>query len=200
MSKLQFSLLRKLRRSDFLTSVQVGQKWDFDFQPTWSEVCFLFPTSCREVGFRNSVQLGQNYFFEIFSWNASKNAVLVGYHWERFFLRSLTKTPIPSATTWRNILKSRRRSTHKKFSFGGYHLRRTMDKKRFSPATTWKEILMYRVRIWKFLLEVYEDCFPKPVDKSLLNVLTSRGIFFWSRWKLLFEIPNTVRDIQKLDG
>ena len=47
-SKLQFSLLRKLRRSDFLTSVQVGQKWDFDFQPTWSEVCFLFPTSCRE--------------------------------------------------------------------------------------------------------------------------------------------------------
>ena len=46
----------------------------------------------------------------------------------------------------------------------------------------------------------FSKSYPKPVDKSLLNVLTSRGIFFCSRWKLLFEIPNIVRDIQKLDG
>ena len=92
--------------------------------------------------------------------------------------------PIPSATTWKNILKNCRRSTHKKFGFPGYHLKRNLP---------------YRVRICKFLLEVYEDCFPKPVDKSFPNVLTSRGIFFWSRWKSLFEIPNIVRDIQKLD-
>ena len=62
--------------------------------------------------------------------------------------------------------------------------------------------MLSRVRIWKFLLEVYEGVFkifPKPVDKSPLNVLTSRGIFFWFRWKLLFEIPNIVRDIQNLD-
>lgn len=51
-----------------------------------------------------------------------------------------------------------------------------------------------------FFLEVYEESFPKTVDKSLLNVLTSRGIFFWSRWNSLFEILNTVRDTQKLDG
>ena len=188
MSKLYSSLLCKLRRSDF------------NFCPSWSEVCFLFPTSCREVGFENSVQLGQNYFFVNFSWNASKIAFLVGYHWERFFLRSLTKTSIPSATTWRNILKNCRRSTHKKFGFLGYHLRTTMDKMPFSPATTWREILLCKVRMWMFFLEVYEDCSPKPVDKSLLNVLTSRGIFFWSRWKSLFESPNIVRDIQKLDG
>ena len=45
----------------------------------------------------------------------------------------------------------------------------------------------------------FSKSFPKPVDKSLLNVLTSRGIFFWFRWKLPFEIPNIVRDIQNLD-
>ena len=54
--------------------------------------------------------------------------------------------------------------------------------------------------MWKFFLEVYEERLPKTVDNSLLNVITSRGIFFWSRWKTLFEIPNIVRDIQKLDG
>ena len=35
----------------------------------------------------------------IFPWSSSKNASLGGYHWERFFLRVLPKTPIPSATT-----------------------------------------------------------------------------------------------------
>ena len=37
----------------------------WDFRPTWLEVGFLFPTTCREVDFRNSVQLRQNYFLPI---------------------------------------------------------------------------------------------------------------------------------------
>ena len=41
--------------------------------------------------------------------------------------------------------------------------------------------------------------FSKPVDNSLPNVLTSRGFFFYTRWKLPFEIPNIVREIQNLD-
>ena len=175
------------------------RSWIWDFRPTWSEVRFIFPTSCREVAFENSVQLGQNYFFEIFSWNASKNTFLVGYHWERFF----EITPQNATSVGYHlgsILENCRRSTHKKIGFVGYHLRTTMDKMPFSSATTWKEILLCKVRMWMFFLEVYKDCFPKPVDKSPLNVLTSRGIFFWSRWKLLFEIPNIVRDLQKLDG
>ena len=45
---------------------------------------FLFPTTCREVGFQNSVQLGQNYFFE-------------------FFLEMLLKMPFSSATTGRDF-------------------------------------------------------------------------------------------------
>ena len=136
----------------------------------------------------------------------------------KFFRKTLLKMPFSSATTWRSILKNCNRSTHKKFGFGGYHLRRTMDKKRFSPATTWKinnqPFKLWHKTPWKngainmlsrgTNLNVSSGgiwrCFPKPVDKSLLNVLTSRGIFFCSRWKLLFEIPNTVRDIQKLDG
>lgn len=69
----------------FLTSAQLGQKLDFWLPTNLVGGRFLFPTSCREVDFRNSVQLGQNYFFANFSWNASKNAFLVGYHWERFF-------------------------------------------------------------------------------------------------------------------
>ena len=43
-----------LRRSDFLTSVQLGQKWDSDFQPTWAE-----------VDFENYAQVGQNYFLPV---------------------------------------------------------------------------------------------------------------------------------------
>ena len=135
----------------------------------------------------------------VFSEITPQNANPIGYHLERFF----------ENCSW---------ATHKKFGFLGYHLRTTMDKKRFSLATTWEidnqpfklrckppwknrsKKMLSRVRIWMFFLEVYEDCFPKPVDKSLLNVLTSRGIFFCSRWKLPFESPNTVRDIQKLDG
>ena len=128
---LQISLLHNLCRSCsfhfYATCAEVifqllpnlGRSWVLDFQPTWSEVHFLFPTSCREVGFQNSVQLGQNNFFEIFPQNASKNAFLVGYHLERFF----------ENCSW---------ATHKKFGFLGHHLRRTMDKKRFSPATTWE--------------------------------------------------------------
>ena len=66
------------------TSVQPGQKWGFYFQPIWSEVYFLFPTSCREVGFHNSAQVGQNYFF-------------------KFFLETLLKMPFSSATcTWKS--------------------------------------------------------------------------------------------------
>ena len=136
MSKLILPLLCKLRRSDLQLLSKLVRSGIFYFQPTWSEVCFLFPTSCREVGFQNSVQLGQNYFFEFFSQTASKNAFLVGYHWERFFLWKLPKTPVPSATTWEKLLDNCRRSTHKKFSFVGYHLRTTMDKMPFSSATT----------------------------------------------------------------
>ena len=175
-TEVGFWLPTKLNGSLFFIPDKLSGSWFWKFCPTWAEL-----------------------FFANFSWNASKITFLVGYHWERFFLRALPKTPIPSAITWRSILKNCSRSTHKKFGFGGYHLRTTMDKMPFSPATTWREILLCKVRMWMFFLEVYEDCSPKPVDKSLLNVLTSRGSFFWSRWKPLFEIPNIVRDIQKLD-
>ena len=98
----------------------------FNFCPGWAEVefwssnqlgrkPFLFPTSCRKISFENSVQLGQNYFFEN-------------------FFETLLKMPFPSATTWRYILKNCKRSTHKKFGFSGYHLRTTMDKKCLSSA------------------------------------------------------------------
>lgn len=50
----------------FLTSAQVGQKLDFGLPTNLVGCCFLFPTSCREVGFQNSVQLGQNYFLHFF--------------------------------------------------------------------------------------------------------------------------------------
>ena len=122
---LDFGLPTNLVGGRFFIPDKLSGSWFWKFCPTWAEL-----------------------FFWIFSWNASKNAFLVGYHWERFFLKSLTKTPLPPATTWESFSKS----------------------------------------------------FPKPVDNSPLNVLTSKGIFFWSRWKSLFEIPNIVRDIQKLDG
>jgi len=159
------------------------------FCPSWSEVGFLlppnlvgsdfiFPTSCREVGFENSVQLGQNYFFALFSWKTSKIAFLVGYHlgissfWEHspngqshrlplgeVFLKiadeARIKNSFSPATIWGEIV----------------------DNTPFSPAITWKENFLRRVRIWVFLLEVYEESLQKSVDKSLLNVLTIRGIF-----------------------
>ena len=116
----------------------------FNFCPGWAEVefwssnqlgrkPFLFPTSCREVSFENSVQLGQNYFFE-------------------FFRKTLLKLPFSAATTGRDFSKitpqnanhigyhlekhfeNCSRNTHKKFGFPGYHLRTTMDKMPFSLA------------------------------------------------------------------
>ena len=117
--KLLTSLLCKLHISQIPLLSKLVRSGISYFQPTWLEVCFLFPTSCREVDFENSVQLGQNYFL-------------------RFFIWQVIKMPFSSATTGRSILKNCRRCTHKKFSFLGYHLRRIMDKKRFSPAITWK--------------------------------------------------------------
>ena len=52
-----------------------------------------------------------------FSEDTPQNANLIGYHLEKHFEK----------------LQTRR---HKKFGFGGYHLRTTMDKMPFSPATT----------------------------------------------------------------
>jgi hypothetical protein len=67
----------------------------FNFCPTWAEVgvltsdqlgwkLFLSPTTGREVGFENSVQLGQNYFLH-------------------FFFEVVLKMPFSSATIWREI-------------------------------------------------------------------------------------------------
>ena len=66
-SKLTTSLLCKLHISQIPLLSKLVRSGIFYFHSTWSEVCFLFPTTCREVGFENSVQLGQNYFFENFS-------------------------------------------------------------------------------------------------------------------------------------
>jgi hypothetical protein len=68
----------------FLTSDQVGQKLDFELPTNLVGGHFLFPTSCREVDFRNSVQLGQNYFLH-------------------FFFEEVLKTAFSSATIWRDF-------------------------------------------------------------------------------------------------
>ena len=80
----------------FLTSAQVGQKLDFGLPTNLVGGHFLFPTTCREVGFQNSVQLGQNYFFE-------------------FFLEMLLKMPFSSATTGRDFFcaHSPKRQSHR---------------------------------------------------------------------------------------
>ena len=89
----------------------------------------------------------------------------------KFFLEMLLKMSFSSATIWGEVV----------------------DKTPFSPATTWKENFHtgceFESFFWRYM-RGFSKTFPKPVDNSLLNVLTSRGIFFWSRWKLLFEIPN----------
>ena len=114
-SKLQFSLLRKLRRSDFLTSVQVGQKLDFDFQPTWSEVCFYSRQVVGKLIFKILSNLGRIIFFE-------------------FFRKPLLKMPFSSATTGRDFFcaHSPKRQFHRlplekdygqKAFLTGYHLR-----------------------------------------------------------------------------
>ena len=113
---------------EYLTSTQPVSKLQFSLLASCGEVIFNFCPSWVEVGFWTSDQLGWRLgfysrqvvgklileilsnlgriiFLQIFSWNASKNAFLVGYHWEGFFLRALPKTPIPSATTWRIVLK-----------------------------------------------------------------------------------------------
>ena len=64
------------------TSDQLGQKWDFLLPTNLVGGYLLFPTSCREVGFQNSVQLGQNYFFA-------------------FFIEAVLKMPFSAATTGR---------------------------------------------------------------------------------------------------
>ena len=102
----------------------------------------------------------------------------------------LLKLPFSSATTGRDFFcgHSPKRKSHR------LPLEETFwkiaddarIKSLVSPATIWKQLWTKSVS--------------QTVDNSLLNVLTSRGIFFRSRWKSLFETPNIVRDIQKLDG
>ena len=182
----------------------------FNICPGWADVGFWLPTNLVGGRFFIPDKLSGSWFwkfcptwaelfFWIFSWNASKNAFLVGYHWEGFFLRALPKTPIPSATTWRIVLKIAAEARIKT-NFRWLPFEYDYGQTAFLICYHLKRNFLHRVRIWKFFLEVYEESFCKPVDKSLLNVLTSRGIFFWSRWFWLFESPNTVRDIQKLDG
>ena len=55
-------------------------KLDLGLPTNLSEVSFIFPTSCREVAFENSVQLGQNYFLPV---DISLENVLTGK--ESFF-------------------------------------------------------------------------------------------------------------------
>ena len=44
------------------TSVQVGQKWDFRLPTNLvGSGSSIFPTTCREVSFENSAQVGQNF-------------------------------------------------------------------------------------------------------------------------------------------
>ena len=154
-----------------------------DFGATCGEVIFNLCPSWAEVGFWTSDQLGRRLFFipdklsgswfrkfcptwaelffAIFPWTSSKNAFLVGYHLGRFFLKLLPKRPILSATTWRNILKNCSRSTHKKLAFAGYHLRKVMDKKHFSPATTWKKIFCAGYEsecfFWRYMKKVFQN-------------------------------------------
>ena len=146
----------------------------FNFCPSWSEVGFLTSNQLgRKSIFHSRQVVGKLVFkilsnlgriiFCIFQWNSSKNPFLVGYHWERFFLRVLPKPPIPLATTWRNISKNCRWSTHKKFGFGGYHLRRTMDKKRFLPAITWKENFHTGCECECFFWRYMKIVFPNPL-------------------------------------
>ena len=61
--KIILPKLDRIFKSNFPTTCR---EYKTHFRPTWLEVYFLFPTSCREVDFRNSVQLGQNYFFAFF--------------------------------------------------------------------------------------------------------------------------------------
>ena len=48
-----------------LTSDQVGQKLDFGLPTNLVGGYFLFPTSCREVDFRNFAHVGPNYFLTV---------------------------------------------------------------------------------------------------------------------------------------
>ena len=89
----------------FLTSAQVGQMLDFGLPTNLVGGRFFIPDKLSGSWFSKFCPTWAELFFWIFSWNASKNAFLVGYHWERFFLKSLTKTPLPPATTWRIVLK-----------------------------------------------------------------------------------------------
>ena len=123
--EVEIPLLSKLDRSGILTSNQLGRKSVFYSRQVVGKLILEILSNLGRI------------IFCIFHWSGYKNAFLGGYHWESFFLCALPKTPIPSATTWRNILKNCRQSTHKKFGSLGYHLRRTMDKMPFSPATTW---------------------------------------------------------------
>ena len=120
----------------------------------------------------------------------------------QIFLETLLKMPFSSATTWGDYgtllqkiteitpqnaapigyhlekhPKDYSRSTHKKLIFAGYHLREDYGQNCFLTGYHLKRNFLHRVRKWQFLLEVYEDCFQKTIDNSLLNVLTSRGIF-----------------------
>ena len=103
----------------------------FNFCPTWAEVEFWTSSQLGRKSVFYSRQVVGKLAFKILS-NLGRIIFL------KFFRETLLKMPFSSATTWSRILKNCRRSTHKKFSFGGYHLRTTMDKMPFSPATTWK--------------------------------------------------------------
>ena len=147
----------------FLTSAQVGQMLDFGLPTNLVGGRFFIPDKLSGSWFWKFCPTWAELFFWIFSWNASKNAFLVGYHWERFFLWALPKTQIPSATTWRNILKNCRRRTHKKFGFPGYHLKTTMDKKRFSPAPLESKFFCARCECESFFWRYMKKGFQKPL-------------------------------------
>ena len=121
----------------------------FNFCPTWAEVEFW---TSNQLGWQSvfySRQVVGKLILKILS-NLGRIIFL------QFFIEAVLKIPFSSATTGRVFseitpqnanpigyhlekhFENYNRSTNKKFSFGGYHLRRTMDKKRFSPATTWE--------------------------------------------------------------
>ena len=161
-SKLLTSLLCKLHISQIPLLTNLDRSGIFYFQPTWSEVCFLFPTSCREVGFENSVQLGQNYFFAFFIKAVLKMAFLLAttgrsFFWDYSPKRQSHRLPL-GETFWKIADKARIKTL-------------------FSAATIWE-------RLWT------KYCSHRlPLERKFFCARYECECFFWRYMKIVFQNP-----------
>ena len=170
-----------MRRSDFLTSAQPGQKLSFGLPTNLVGSPFFIPDKLSGSWFSKFCPTWAELFFAFFHWSNYKNGFLIGYHLRDVFWKMVLKMMISTATTGRDFFcaHSPKRQSHR-LPLG---------------ETFWTIAAEARIKNLLSAATIWEGLWTKcrshrlPPERKFFCARYEYECFFWRYMKIVFQNP-----------